>query len=83
MKITVLNHDGTATEIKTIQVTSVVLVHSDDDLMKMFFCNDCRESVFQYQGRIISIMPGTPPETVPFLIKCKRCHKAYRIIDII
>ena len=86
METLVLSHDGTAVLQKKIRVTTVILSNDEDDpnheLLHMFSCYNCKNNLFQYQGRVISIMPGVPPLMIPILVKCKVCGKVFNIKDI-
>lgn len=64
-----------------LQVTHVTLSYDLDDLNKdkmyMFFCFRCKNPIVQYQGSVVSIMPGKSPIPLPVYVKCINCKKLY------
>lgn len=72
---------------KEIKVTNVTLSYDIDDIaedkLKMFFCMQCQNPVAQYQGEVLSIMPGATPVRLPIIIKCPHCKHLYRFNAII
>jgi RNase P subunit RPR2 len=72
---------------KEIKVTNVTLSYDIDDIkedkLKMFFCYNCQNPVAQYQGEVLSIMPGATPVRLPIIVKCPHCKKLYRFNAII
>jgi len=70
-----------------VKVTSVVLSHEKDEYgqkrLKMFFCWNCQNPMFQYVGRAIAITPGETPYTLPIILKCKRCNNTIQLVDIV
>jgi len=67
--------------IHELQVTHVTLSHDLDDIectkMYMFFCPRCQNPLVQYQGYVVSIMPGKSPIPLPVYIKCPNCKNLY------
>ena len=51
---------------------------------KMWNCPTCKAPVFQYKGRILSIVPGFVPTEVPILVQCsnRECRQKYLISTI-
>ena len=72
---------------RSLKVTSVVIGRDLNDLegekLHMFFCYNCQNPICQYIGKVISILPGSTPLSLPILLKCGRCGKIYQITDII
>lgn len=68
---------------KNIKVTSVIIGHDEEDekneKLHMFFCPNCQNPICQYIGRIVRIIPGSTPLTLPVLLKCLRCGKVYQV----
>ena len=72
---------------KHIDVTSVILTADPHDKLgkdlHMFFCFNCQNPIAQYIGKIIRIVPGSTPLSLPILLKCLRCGKIYQMEDIL
>ena len=41
------------------------------DKVKMFFCFNCRIPLIEYQGKVMSIIPGRSPYVPATILKCK------------
>jgi len=41
------------------------------DKVKMFYCYNCRIPLIEYQGNVVSIIPGRSPYTPATILKCK------------
>lgn len=41
------------------------------DKIKLFFCFNCRVPLIEYEGRVITIVPGNTPYTPSTLLQCK------------
>lgn len=71
---------------KNIEVTSVIIGHDPKDpqgnIAHMFFCYNCQNPIAQYIGRVLRIIPGSTPLSLPVLLKC-RCGKVFQIEDIL
>lgn len=59
------------------KVTTVWLSEGGKNLdnLKMFYCPNCRTPVVQYQGDVITLVPGNAPYTPRTIIKCRGDHK--------
>lgn len=67
----------------SMPITSVVLQGDNTDIVHMFFCFNCRNTLFQYMGRVITITPGSTPHATPILLMCQRCKTTIQIVDIL
>ena len=76
-------------EIKTVQVTTVILSHdySDPEGIKlyMFHCLRCGSPIIQYNGFVARILPGFAPMLFPTIIRCNnsRCKQYYSFQAIV
>lgn len=72
---------------RNIPVTYLVMTNDPDDpkglKLKMFFCFNCQDRLFQYQGGIAWITPSRTPEAPPFYLKCRSCGKYYGLQAIL
>lgn len=72
---------------KQIDVTSVIISSDPKDklgeVLHMFFCYNCQNPIAQYIGKVLRIVPGSTPLSLPVLLKCLRCGKVYQIEDIL
>lgn len=72
-------------EFRNLKVTSVIISHDADDphgyRLKMFFCPNCQNPIFQFKGHIAKILPGEIPIELPIVIKCsnKACGQIYEV----
>lgn len=41
------------------------------DKVKLFFCYNCRIPLIEYQGNVMTIIPGRSPYTPATVLKCK------------
>jgi len=62
-----------------------VKLEYNDKRHHMFYCNDCRNVVFQYKGEVIQILPGLLESSTPMLAMCSndKCNKTYNIVWIV
>lgn len=76
-----------AEQKKSIHITSVIISHPVDDptheKLHMFFCWNCQNPLFQYVGRVVSLMAGSTPNGIPIILKCTRCKNTLQIVDIV
>ena len=72
-------------EIKDIDVVTVAVVENYTDNFKMFNCPTCKNPVFQYKGRLVSIIPGYAPTEIPVVIQCSNtnCRQKYLLSTIL
>lgn len=72
---------------RNIDVTSVIISSDKKDkennIVHMFFCYNCQNPIAQYVGKILRIIPGSTPLSLPILLKCLRCGIVYQIEDIL
>jgi hypothetical protein len=72
---------------REIKVTSITLSYDIDDIkedkLKMFFCYNCQNPVAQYQGEVLSILPGATPIRLPIIVKCPHCKHLYSFNAIV
>lgn len=70
---------------KSFTVTSVIITTPKDGFndLHMFFCYNCKNPLFQYKGRVVSITSGSTPHTVPIILKCSHCKTAIQVVDIL
>ena len=78
MKIT------TKDNIKNIEVTTITLVESNHH-WKMWNCPTCKNPLFRYKGKVLSIEPGEVPTDIPVLTQCgnRSCKHNYLINKIL
>jgi hypothetical protein len=71
-------------EVKDIDVVTIAIVENFTDNFKMFNCPTCKNPVFQYKGRLVSIIPGYAPTEIPILIQCSnsQCRQKYLLSAI-
>ena len=71
--------------IKDIDVVTVSIVENYTNDFTMFNCPRCRNPVFQYKGRLVSIAPGYAPVEIPVVIQCSNasCRQKYLIDRIL
>ena len=72
-------------QIKDIDVITVAIAENFTNNMKMFNCPTCKNPVFQYKGRLVSIIPGFAPTEVPTIVQCSNsnCRQKYLISIIL
>lgn len=76
-------------EIKSVQVTSVILSHDYDDpdgnRLYMFHCLRCGSPLIQYHGFIAKILPGFVPMELPTILRCSnsKCKHYYSFQSIV
>ncbi len=72
-------------KIKDIDVVTISIVENHTDKLKMFNCPTCTNPLFQYQARIVSILPGMVPTEVPIVIQCKNtsCKQKYLLKTVV
>ena len=53
--------------------------------LRMFFCFNCQTPNFQYQGKIVQIIPGNLPYTPRIVLKCRnsKCDQHFSIMGTI
>lgn len=68
-----------------VAITSVYLEKFVDGSIHKFFCSDCRNAVCQYQGEVVSIVPGLAPSSLPLLVQCsnEKCRRKYQFISFV
>lgn len=70
-----------------LNVTSVIIASDPQDtknqILHMLFCINCQNPLCQYIGKVIRIVPGTTPLSLPIILKCNRCKRIYQIEDIL
>lgn len=77
VKVTTVEHIEIT---KDIPVTTVVIEKNNDpDQVKMFFCNNCSQALFQHKGKIAFILPGAAPCNMPVIVECRRCKTRYMV----
>jgi len=70
-------------EVKTIQVTTVILSHDYNDPngvnMYSYHCHRCGHIMLQYKGFVAKVLPGLTPIKLPKIIMCTntRCKQRY------
>lgn len=59
-----------------------IIIEYNDEQWHFFYCNDCRNPVFQYKGDVIKTIPGLSVSTTPILNMCSnnQCQKIYNIV---
>jgi RNase P subunit RPR2 len=80
MDVTILD------KAKDIKLTSVIISPpKDEDIKKVriFFCFNCQNPLFQYIGQVITITPGSTPHALPIILRCHRCGNTLEIVDIV
>jgi hypothetical protein len=79
MKVSILSRETTEIRVVDVDVTSVVLVATPDNRLKMFFCPNCQNPVVQYNGQVVQILPGAVPTDIPILVQCsnRNCRTKY------
>ncbi len=72
-------------EIRDIDVVTISIVENFTDFFKMFNCPTCKNPLFQYKGRLVSIIPGAVPTLIPVIIQCSNnnCKQKYLISSIL
>lgn len=50
--------------------TSVWLEETGGSI-KMFYCPHCRFPVAQYEGSVVTILPGSSPSKLPLIAQCR------------
>lgn len=70
---------------KDIDVITVSVVENWGENFKMFNCPTCKNPIFQYRGKMISIVPGYTPTEVPFVTQCSNasCRQKYLVKSIL
>jgi len=56
---------------KPVEYTSVWIKKHKNKGIKIFYCHQCRYPVFQYEGDIVTLLPGSVPSPLPILCQCK------------
>jgi uncharacterized protein with PIN domain len=67
-------------------VTSVVLQFKAEDSLEsllLWHCPICTEPLFQFSGKMISIIPGSTPTKIPVIVDCRKCKNKYLINSIV
>lgn len=61
------------------RVATIRLEKAVDGRWHMFFCSDCKNSVFRYNGDLLAETPGEAPLELGIEIPCrnKYCGKVY------
>jgi hypothetical protein len=76
-------------DVKTIQVTSVILSHDYNDPtganLYAFHCHRCGNVVIQYKGFVVSVLPGLAPVKLPTILRCQnsKCKQHYSFQTIV
>ena len=72
-------------QIKDIDVVTVTLVEHRGSGFKMFNCPTCKNPIFQYKGRLVSIVPGYTPTKIPVVKQCSNnnCRQKYLLSTIV
>ena len=68
-----------------IQVTSIIL-ESDPlhpDMFTLFYCPKCGDTLFQYSGTVVMIVPGETKTKLPIIRQCRKCKTKYLINSIV
>lgn len=77
----------TLNRTEQMPVTSVILDRDPLDVqgnrVYMFHCSRCGCPVTQYQGDIISIMPGAVPHVTAVIAQCEKCKRRYLFRSIV
>lgn len=65
--------------------TTVTLVADPADDIRMMFCLNCQSPFTQYNGHIISVVPGEPPLKPYTMTRCKNrnCPMVYVLLGIV
>ncbi len=83
----IISHDEIKKSRVSLQIISVVITKDERDpqneRIHAFHCTNCGTIVCQHKGRVVSIMPGSTPFTLPIIIKCGRCGVYFQINDIV
>ena len=72
------------------RVVSIRLIRNLESESKLFHCGDCGYPIFEYQGDLVSEVPGDSTTQLPVSIRCKsrnlirngqrvKCEREYRI----
>jgi RNase P subunit RPR2 len=69
-------------KVKSIDITSVVISTPRKGDLRLFFCYNCQNPLFQYMGKVITITRGSTPYHPPIIMMCNRCKTVYQIADI-
>lgn len=57
-----------------VEYTSVWLKQNLNNDVKIFYCHLCRYPILQYQGDVVTLIPGEAPSQLPIIVQCKGKH---------
>ena len=60
-----------------IDYTSVWLRENLTNELELFYCPKCRYPLLQYQGDIVTLLPGTSQSRLPIVVQCRSCSHKY------
>jgi len=69
--------------VQDIEVTTITLIENYQGGHKMWNCPTCKRPIFQYRGRVVSLVPGEVPVEIPILLQCSNCKQKYLIKTIL
>lgn len=72
-----LNKHNEQHNIKTDYVS--VWLQENPKGLEMFYCPKCRFPILQFEGEIVTILPGGSPSRLPLVIQCRgqNCGRKY------